>query len=285
MTPEAARRLAETFTPVARPLRAAVAGPRPRAAARAPRSARVAGSRDPRMRRVPPRDLRDAGASDEELRAVELLTRTPSGDPAEYEAHVRRIAQAPGRAGDLARAVKRADLRDRTPPGRVAPSAPACRPTGPRWILIAAPTAVNGAPRQRGAGSSGSSCRRATLNGYDGAGGAQRRPRRPGGLGRGGPERPGLCRSRGPPADRGPLRLGGRRPRVRPGRHDPPGPGRTDIHELDPHRRGDRPDGRRRRAPRRGTRGDAGADGRRASCSWPTGCAWGSSPTTSRVRC
>lgn len=58
-------------------------------------------------------DLRRAGATDDELRAVELLTRVPSTDPADYEAHVQHIAQAPGRAGELARTVKRADLRDR----------------------------------------------------------------------------------------------------------------------------------------------------------------------------
>ena len=60
-----------------------------------------------------PHALRVAGATEDEVRAVELLTRAPSADPAAYEAHVRRIAQAPGRAGDLARAVKRADLNDR----------------------------------------------------------------------------------------------------------------------------------------------------------------------------
>lgn len=57
--------------------------------------------------------LRAAGAGEDEVLAVQLLTRDPAGDAAAYEEHVRRIADAPGRAGDLARAVKRADLQDR----------------------------------------------------------------------------------------------------------------------------------------------------------------------------
>lgn len=52
------------------------------------------------------------GASDDEVAAVELLTRD-TGDDDAYEAHIRRIAEAPGRPGDLARAVKRSDLTDR----------------------------------------------------------------------------------------------------------------------------------------------------------------------------
>ncbi len=60
-----------------------------------------------------PGDLRDAGATEDEIAAVQFLTRAPSVDPVAYEAHVQRIADAPGRAGDLARAVKSADLHDR----------------------------------------------------------------------------------------------------------------------------------------------------------------------------
>ena len=45
--------------------------------------------------------------------AVELLTREEDADPAAYRAHVARIAEAPGRIGELARIVKRADLHDR----------------------------------------------------------------------------------------------------------------------------------------------------------------------------
>ena len=56
--------------------------------------------------------LRRAGASDDEVAAVELLTRD-TGDDEAYEAHIRRIAEAPGRPGDLARTVKRSDLLDR----------------------------------------------------------------------------------------------------------------------------------------------------------------------------
>lgn len=69
--------------------------------------------------------LRAAGATPDEIRAVELLTRAPSTDPADYDAHVRRIADAPGRAGELARTVKRADLHDRLRhQGACSPSAP-----------------------------------------------------------------------------------------------------------------------------------------------------------------
>ena len=66
-------------------------------------------------------DLREAGATDEEIEAIRLLTRAPSTDPAAYDAHVRRIADAPGPAGELARVVKRADLRDRLRRQRAAP--------------------------------------------------------------------------------------------------------------------------------------------------------------------
>ena len=55
------------------------------------------------------RRLRDRGLTSVELDALELLTHVP-GEP--YEAYVRRIAQAPGPAGRLARIVKLADLDD-----------------------------------------------------------------------------------------------------------------------------------------------------------------------------
>lgn len=85
---------------------------------------------------VSPGALRAAGATDDEVRAVELLTRAPSADPADYEAHVRRIALAPGAAGDLARTVKRADLHDRLRhQGACAPSAPA-RPSYRRALTV-----------------------------------------------------------------------------------------------------------------------------------------------------
>ena len=56
-------------------------------------------------------ELRRAGASDLELAAIEMLTR--DGDDSRYLEHVSSIALTPGRAGDLAREVKRADLTDR----------------------------------------------------------------------------------------------------------------------------------------------------------------------------
>lgn len=83
-----------------------------------------------------PADLRDAGASADEVRAVRLLTRAPSADPATYDAHVRRIAGAPGRAGELARAVKRADLRDRLRRQRACPRSGPARPPYRRALTV-----------------------------------------------------------------------------------------------------------------------------------------------------
>jgi hypothetical protein len=54
-------------------------------------------------------ELRAAGLCDDEFDAVRLLTRAPD---ASYELHVLTIVHAPGRAGELARAVKAADLDD-----------------------------------------------------------------------------------------------------------------------------------------------------------------------------
>jgi hypothetical protein len=53
--------------------------------------------------------LRADGLTDHEAAALELLTRTPGES---YELYVLRITHAEGRAGRLARAVKRADLED-----------------------------------------------------------------------------------------------------------------------------------------------------------------------------
>lgn len=54
--------------------------------------------------------LKEAGASEVVLQALDLLTRRP-GEV--YMAQfIERIATAPGRAGEIAREVKRADLRD-----------------------------------------------------------------------------------------------------------------------------------------------------------------------------
>jgi hypothetical protein len=55
------------------------------------------------------RQLRDKGLTRIELDALELLTHAPD-EP--YEVYVRRIANAPGPAGRLARIVKIADLDD-----------------------------------------------------------------------------------------------------------------------------------------------------------------------------
>ncbi len=72
-------------------------------------------------------EMRAAGATEDELAAVELLTRAPGNDADGYRAHIARIARARGRAGELARAVKHADLRDRLRHQADAPAA-AVRP-------------------------------------------------------------------------------------------------------------------------------------------------------------
>ncbi len=60
-------------------------------------------------------DLRSAGLDEEEIAAVRLLTREHGGaDDGSFLAHVRAIAGAPGRPGSIARAVKRADMTDRS---------------------------------------------------------------------------------------------------------------------------------------------------------------------------
>ena len=60
-------------------------------------------------------DLRSAGLDAEEITAVRLLTREEGGsDDRAFLAHVRAIAEARGRAGRIARAVKRADMTDRS---------------------------------------------------------------------------------------------------------------------------------------------------------------------------
>jgi hypothetical protein len=59
--------------------------------------------------------LLESGLTDEELRAVRLLTRCGlSRSDEDYLAHIRLIARASGSAGEVARAVKRVDLADRT---------------------------------------------------------------------------------------------------------------------------------------------------------------------------
>jgi hypothetical protein len=56
-----------------------------------------------------PASLRAQGLTDLEAEALDLLTRAP-GEP--FELHMLRIVHAPGPAGDLARAIKLADLDD-----------------------------------------------------------------------------------------------------------------------------------------------------------------------------
>lgn len=59
-------------------------------------------------------ELLAAGLTNEELRALRLLTRhTKSRSKANYLAHIGLIARSSGRAGALARIVKRLDLADR----------------------------------------------------------------------------------------------------------------------------------------------------------------------------
>ena len=79
---------------------------------------------------VDPDEIAALGLRPVERAALELLTR---GTGESYELHVLRIAHAPGPAGDLARTVKVADLRDhirREQEGHVAPDAPPYR-----WAL------------------------------------------------------------------------------------------------------------------------------------------------------
>ena len=59
-------------------------------------------------------ELLAGGLTEEELRALRLLSRpTESRSEASYLAHTDRIARSAGLGGDIARAVRRADLEDR----------------------------------------------------------------------------------------------------------------------------------------------------------------------------
>ena len=63
---------------------------------------------------VSEQELLASGLTDDELRALRLLTRLSDGrSESEYLAHVGLIVRASGSAGEMARAVKRADLADR----------------------------------------------------------------------------------------------------------------------------------------------------------------------------
>jgi hypothetical protein len=64
---------------------------------------------------VSERELLDSGLTTDELDALRLLTRTTESRFDErYIAHLELIANAPGRSGALARAVKLVDLEDRS---------------------------------------------------------------------------------------------------------------------------------------------------------------------------
>ena len=59
-------------------------------------------------------ELLAGGLTEEQLRALRLLSRpTESRSEASYLAHTDRIARSAGLGGDIARAVRRADLEDR----------------------------------------------------------------------------------------------------------------------------------------------------------------------------
>ena len=71
---------------------------------------------------TPLSELWDAGLTPTEAEALDLLTRWPGES---FEAHTLRVAHAHGSAGDLARAVKLADLDDHLAHPQMPPGAPA----------------------------------------------------------------------------------------------------------------------------------------------------------------
>jgi hypothetical protein len=89
------------------------------------------------------RRLRAKGLSRTELQALELLTHA-AGEP--YEMYVRRIADAPGPAGRLARLVKLADLEDHLAHRSIPADAPPYE-WARKQLLIAQARAVEAAPR------------------------------------------------------------------------------------------------------------------------------------------
>jgi hypothetical protein len=93
-----------------------------RVAAAVPPDARATALLHDLLERCPTagRQLRGKGLTRIELQALELLTHAP-GEP--YEAYVRRIAEAPGPAGRLARIVKLADLDDHLAQATIPPDA------------------------------------------------------------------------------------------------------------------------------------------------------------------
>jgi hypothetical protein len=108
------------------------------------------------------RRLRGKNLSRTELQALELLRHAPGES---YEAYVRRIADAPGPAGRLARFVKLADLEDHLAHASIPSDAPPYAWAGVQ-LLTARDEAVQAAPgtrsqpprpaRRRSGGASGS---------------------------------------------------------------------------------------------------------------------------------
>jgi len=100
-----------------------------------------------------PDDLSRQGLRPVERAALLLLTREPGET---YEMHVLRVAHAPGPAGDLARIVKVADLRDhirREHEGHIASDAPPYRWALRHMVIREAPTApITFLPPLAGAG-------------------------------------------------------------------------------------------------------------------------------------
>jgi hypothetical protein len=94
-----------------------------RVAAAVPPGARATALLHDLLERCPTagRQLRGKGLTRIELQALELLTHAP-GEP--YEAYVRRITEARGPAGRLARIVKLADLDDHLAHATIPPDAP-----------------------------------------------------------------------------------------------------------------------------------------------------------------
>lgn len=91
--------------------------------------------------------LEDAGMlpdwlMETERAAINLLTRTSKGEPGEYAAYIARLASATGEAGEIAREVKIADLRDNLahdPPERL-------RTRYEAALAVLAPLATNPEP-------------------------------------------------------------------------------------------------------------------------------------------
>jgi len=90
---------------------------------------------------VPASELAGIGVTADELRAVELLTHAPSADTTAYLMHIALIAAAPGRAGELARTVKVADLRDRVEHQHTGTSPTVVRPPYHRALTVLSSTA------------------------------------------------------------------------------------------------------------------------------------------------